>query len=119
MPRYDYICPVGHMTETIKGIEVTQIDCVDCGKPAVRQSVYLFSQGNTAFVPANQRVMKMRDVEEAGAEIAYQHERINHEMDGQHQMPDYAGIATAKAQAALAGTIAPPKGWTDPHAKIR
>jgi|ETNvirnome_6_100_1030635.scaffolds.fasta_scaffold73598_2 hypothetical protein len=116
MPRYDYHCSAGHVTETIKGFDVRTIDCPECGQLSTRSSVHLISQSNLAHIPADQRPLKIGAFEEASQELAYQHAEIaKHLPEDSYQMPDYIGVGIARGKQALAGKAAPPKGWTDPH----
>lgn len=39
MPRYDYRCLQGHVTEAVREMAVTEILC-PCGQPALRQAIY-------------------------------------------------------------------------------
>ena len=40
MPRYDYRCKEGDVTEAVREMSVTEIACPSCGGVAQRQAVY-------------------------------------------------------------------------------
>jgi hypothetical protein len=40
MPRYDFCCDEGHVTEVRAGYEVTAVTCPTCGLEARRLSIY-------------------------------------------------------------------------------
>ena len=41
MPRYDYRCKEGDVTEAVREMSVTEIACPSCGGVAQRQAVYV------------------------------------------------------------------------------
>ena len=49
MPRYDYRCPGGHVTEALRPREEDTCPCPQCGLPA--ESVVLSPPGVIGFVP--------------------------------------------------------------------
>lgn len=48
MPRYDYKCPKGHVTEALLPMSADKILCPDCGLPAKRVPINtVYIQGET------------------------------------------------------------------------
>lgn len=114
MPTFDFQCDRGHTTEERVGRDTFSIDC-RCGLRAHRElgvpHLPGVSRGAPAPTPRDQRPLRVGAMQEAAAEIDHKWDRMGVPSE---QRPDYFSIATRKAQDALAGKIAPPKGWSDP-----
>ena len=96
MPLYDFTCENGHILERIVSRETEQMDC-SCGKPAIRKSVYRVGVSGFARPPLDQREVKMKDFNEASAELEHQHGRQTN-VDGS-QRPEPPLWQTAKRKA--------------------
>ena len=70
MPIFDYVCPVGHVTESRQDRDVGSIPCA-CGELAGRLSVYRFSLGG-GIGPK----YRLSEYQEAAAESNYYHGRM-------------------------------------------
>lgn len=76
MPVLAFRCRDGHLTERlVRGGDLQEIACESCLEPALRQSVYAITVTGAARVPLDQRQVKIRDFQEASAELAYKHEQ--------------------------------------------
>ena len=70
MPRYDFRCPDGHVTESLQAMGVGSIPCA-CGQEAVRLSVYRFNLGGGL-----QPKYRVSEYQEAASEANYYHGRM-------------------------------------------
>lgn len=113
MPRYDFECTAGHVSEYDVSRLTFTARC-PCGGEARRRLAVMQLITARAVVPKNQRVVHIGEYQEAAQETDYRWSKLEYEMDRPLERPDYFGVANGKAQDALAGKIAPPKGWTDP-----
>lgn len=89
MPRYDYRCGLGHVTEAVNPVSVDVIYCA-CGRAALRAP---FSPGHlpgaTGFVatPTKERYVNVNRAIEAQHELIHQAEKHN------VKLPDFWQIA--------------------------
>ncbi len=102
MPRYDYRCENGHITEALRPASVVQIDCPACLGLAQRQSIYVISQGSKTQPPMGQRPLRIGEYQEAAAEVGYQLTERNKHLEHPLSTPDYYGIAKKTALAKIA-----------------
>ena len=78
MATYDYRCAKGHVTEAVRPMRVSLIDC-ECGEPAQRESVYrnqyVGGDGITAHCPTREAQVNLTRFEEAHGEILHDAEK--------------------------------------------
>lgn len=92
MPRYDYRCGVGHVTEAVNPVSVDLIYCA-CGRAALRAP---FSPGHlpgkSGFVatPTKERYINLNRAVEAQHELIHQAEKHHVEL------PDLYKVAKAQ-----------------------
>src|SRR3990167_3986488 len=75
MPFYDYNCPACGVFECKGRFDEDEVECVGCGGPATRLSVYRIGVAGFARTPVDQREVRLGAFQEAGAELEYQHSR--------------------------------------------
>jgi len=68
MPLYQYVCPSGHTTERIRGLEESTAPCL-CGLTASRAEVNLFAV--VGAEPVKETRSDVRSFQEASAEVDY------------------------------------------------
>ena len=85
MPFYEYACENEHVNLLRRGYDDEAINCPDCGLPAVRLSVYhdQYIFGETcaknqrrAEVPRDEKRVDLSLFQEAGAELEYEHKKM-------------------------------------------
>ncbi len=96
MPRYDYRCPSGHVTEQIRGFKVKLTKCLECGRRARRQAVYaeqyLGGDGITAHCPPREAPINLTRFTEAHGELLRDAEKAGVEP------PDLFGAAKERVK---------------------
>lgn len=75
MPRYDFRCPEGHVSEAVRSYDVGEIACIGCGLPA--QRVVLSAPYVTGFAnrPTNEAPINLTRYMEAQGEIVHEAEK--------------------------------------------
>lgn len=116
MPRFDFACRLGHVTEDLVSRTTREIGCPRCGRQAKRTLGVprLPGVGGAAATPKDQRALPIGAMQEAAAEVEHAWQKQEYERDGEIARPPYFQVARKKALDALAGKTAPPTGWTDP-----
>lgn len=110
MPLYDYVCPAGHVTESLQGREVTTISC-SCGAPAQRQSVYRFAvTGDLPTQGGQQPKYPVSRLKEATEEATYYHERMENDRGRPIPRRPLLNIAAKQARRRGAKVRPFPKG---------
>jgi hypothetical protein len=89
-PTYDYLCALGHTTETRAGYEDSAIPCPICGDKAVRLAVYQ-EQGVICETGAVKGVADRRRRDHAG-------EKLNHLRKGSVEAYRQTGVQTGPMQ---------------------
>ena len=74
MPLYEYVCPLGHTTEKIGGLEATSAPCL-CGERAYRVEVNHFAMVG----PVKEARSDVRNFQEASAEVDYHYTKAENE----------------------------------------
>lgn len=88
--RYEYTCPLGHVTERKGGVGDTHAPCSACNRPARRREFNLAAVvGATVMKEQKYRVSEFM---EASQEIAYHHAKT------ETTAPDLWGIAKKEAR---------------------
>lgn len=112
MPLFDFICPLGHITEALRPRTVTAVVCGECGQTAARGQVNLVSMqtgadanwspivrdGGRIRTPVNERMVHIRQYIEATEQLAYEHERREESAQRRLPSPPLAELAIAKAK---------------------
>ena len=115
MPNYDFRCANGHGFEDNVPRDQFLLTCTECGREAQRQlGVPNMAVEGRVIVPKSQRQLDVREFQEAGAQLDFERQRQEYERDTPLELPNYTDAAKKRGLDALAGKIAPPKGWTDP-----
>lgn len=92
MPRFDYLCPAGHLHESLEDRETTAIGCTDCGATATRTIVAGHLPGISGFTPKPTREHYVR----LGQAMEAQHEIIDACERAHIEPPDLLGMARAR-----------------------
>jgi len=91
MPRYDFRCPDGHVTERRAGFEQAASVCGVCGAAAERVAVNRIGMSGFAIPPMGARAIPLNRFAEAHGEMLRTAERTG------VQAPDVMGIARRQA----------------------
>lgn len=92
MPRYDFRCPSGHITELRAGYDQSAAACGSCGAEASRVAVNHIGMSGFAIPPMSARAIPLKRFEEAHGEMLLAAERSGVEA------PDVMGIAKRQAE---------------------
>lgn len=117
-PLYEFVCTDGHVTEALRSSGVTSIPCA-CGQVAQRRGFNRVSatigaeadwsspvrDGTRIRPPVSERKIKMREFNEATAQLSYEHARIEDSMQRVLAPPPLARTAIRRAQQLMAGGI--------------
>ena len=91
MPRYDYRCAGGHVTEKERGYDVVRVTCPICGASAQRLAVYqgvqVMGDGINTHQPTKEAPVNVTRFMEAHGQILYEAEKAH------VTPPDFLGIA--------------------------
>ena len=99
MPIYSFVCANGHSTDALGAVGVAPIrPCPECDLPAEKQSIYANAQIGVVRTPNDQKEVKMKDFNEAGAELADAEDRAKTSGDPVPKTPSLWN--EAKRQAA-------------------
>ena len=102
MPLFAYRCPEGHETELLRPRDVELVSC-PCGQPAKRIEVYRVGFSGFARTPVDQRQIKMRNFNEANAEIGHRESRQTNIDGSPARTPSH--WRAAKAEASRLSTL--------------
>ena len=72
MPRYDYRCPEGHISEAYRSRDVGEIACIGCGLPAQRVVLAAPYVTGFAYRPTREAPLPVSRFVEAQGEILHQ-----------------------------------------------
>ena len=105
MPRYDYRCKEGDVTEAVREMSVTEIVCPSCGGVAQRQAVYAnqIIRGETVARPQLGNYSHHRGRFDVGIVQEAQHEIIHDSEKAGIEPPDL--WKQGKEKAARAGAL--------------
>jgi len=120
LPKYDYLCKSGHLTERINGYDVDTIECPVCGEEAKRQSVYAFTPftetgvkvGRLGPVPREEKRYDVSLFQEASEERDYNHKKAEEAAGRPLKSKNLWGEAKKQANAILAGKAPPRQAQT-------
>lgn len=118
MPLYQFDCVCGRSTEALRKVGTDSIDCT-CGESAQRRGFNRVSavvgdgadwsspvrDGTRIRTPISERKIKMREFNEATAQLSYEHERLEDSMQREIPPPPLARTAIARAQRLMAAGI--------------
>lgn len=105
MPRYDYTCPAGHVTESVRSVHVTAIQCF-CHKTARRVAIYRDQyiscetgpkSGLKVEAPRDEKDLRkpFAQYQEAAQEVEYAYARVD---DPKVKAPDLYGEGIRRAK---------------------
>lgn len=103
MPRYDYRCPSGHVTDTFRPMACSGIDCPVCGSTAER----IISRGAAITRPETDTRGMFRRFTEATAEMGYKADRIEQSTGQTVTAPDFWHYSKERAQQMISAGEAP------------
>ena len=108
MPRYDYRCGCGDVTEALAGLDEDTRPCPACGKLAKRVPVNYFVYANTetgghSFPRLNNAKSekgkyRVSDFVEASSEIAHEAEKVEKREGKPVKVPDFYRAGLKKAE---------------------
>ena len=74
-PLYTFSCPSGHEHDALGAVATPSRLCPECAAPAQRQSIYGPTLVGAVRVPVDQKEVRIKDFQEAGAELEYADDR--------------------------------------------
>ena len=100
MPTYTFFCACGWQDDLRTGFGTKAVSCPACAAEAARESVYRISFGGFASTPRDEMDYRksFKDYTEAGAELEYQHSRMEEAAGKKLPTPPLARMAVANAQ---------------------
>ena len=98
MPIYTFRCEHGHAHDALVPRGTAAHGC-QCGRSAQAQPVYRTAVAGFLRTPVSERPVAIKPFEEASAEIAYQHERLEEARGERLPPPPLWRMAQVKARA--------------------
>ena len=115
MPTYTS-CGCGWRGDRRAGYDAaTIVPCFSCGLPATKEDVYRPNFGGFASTPRDQRTywQEFKDFTEAGAELEYQHSRLEEAAGTPLPTPPLAQIAKTQARELIAKGVKSSEDWKE------
>ena len=114
MATYTFLCPSCGWRADLRGrFDVQSVPCAECGTDARRESVYAINFKGFTSTPLSERTyhQEFKDFTEAGAELEYQHSRLEEAAGATLPTPPLARIAKKRARELQKAGVASSEDW--------
>jgi hypothetical protein len=113
LPTYTFSCVCGWQGEQRTSFTTNGVCCPSCAATATKESVYRISFKGFTPTPRDERTyhQEFKDFREAGAELEYNHSRMEEAAGATLSKPPLGRIAKADAKALMKAGVTSSEDW--------